>query len=55
VARRRRDRRGQVAHVQHGTVPVLLGGGLRLLPDGVSTAWNLASAQRCHTQFRQAP
>ena len=25
-------------------VPVLLGGGLRLLPDGVSAAWDLASS-----------
>ena len=25
-------------------VPVLLGGGLRLLPDGVSGAWDLASS-----------
>lgn len=25
-------------------VPVLLGGGLRLLPDGVSGAWNLVSS-----------
>jgi dihydrofolate reductase len=25
-------------------VPVLLGGGLRLLPDGVSRTWNLASS-----------
>ena len=27
-------------------VPVLLGGGLRLLPDGVSGDWNLASSTR---------
>ena len=27
-------------------VPVLLGGGPRLLPDGVSGAWNLASSTR---------
>jgi hypothetical protein len=25
-------------------VPVLLGGGLRLFPDGVSGAWDLASS-----------
>ena len=25
-------------------VPVLLGGGLRLLPNGISLAWNLESA-----------
>jgi len=35
---------GLVDDLRLAVVPVLLGGGLRLLPDGVSTAWNLASA-----------
>jgi dihydrofolate reductase len=35
---------GLVDDLRLAVVPVLLGGGLRLLPDGVSTAWTLASA-----------
>lgn len=35
---------GLVDDLRLEVVPVNLGGGLRLLPDGVSTAWNLASA-----------
>lgn len=38
------DDRQADANPRLAVVPVLLGGGLRLLPDGVSTAWNLASA-----------
>ncbi|HEX7163727.1 MAG TPA: dihydrofolate reductase family protein [Trebonia sp.] len=32
-----------VDDVRLAIMPVLLGGGLRLLPDGVSSAWDLAS------------
>ena len=35
---------GLVDDLRLAIVPVLLGGGLRLLPDGVSGAWNLASS-----------
>lgn len=34
---------GLVDDLRLAVVPVLLGGGLRLLPDGVSGAWDLAS------------
>ncbi|MGD0068669.1 MAG: dihydrofolate reductase family protein [Streptosporangiaceae bacterium] len=35
---------GLVDDLRLVVVPVLLGGGLRLLPDGVSVAWDLASS-----------
>jgi dihydrofolate reductase len=35
---------GLVDDLRLAVVPVLLGGGLRLLPDGVSGAWDLASS-----------
>lgn len=35
---------GLVDDLRLQVVPVLLGGGLRLLPDGVSGAWHLASS-----------
>lgn len=35
---------GLVDDLRLEVVPVNLGGGLRLLPDGVCAAWNLASA-----------
>lgn len=35
---------GLVDDLRLVVVPVLLGGGLRLLPDGVSGAWDLASS-----------
>ncbi|HEY1001826.1 MAG TPA: dihydrofolate reductase family protein [Streptosporangiaceae bacterium] len=35
---------GLVDDLRLAVVPVLLGGGRRLLPDGVSGAWDLASS-----------
>jgi dihydrofolate reductase len=35
---------GLVDDLRLAVVPVLLGGGLRLLPDGVSGAWDLTSS-----------
>jgi dihydrofolate reductase len=35
---------GLVDDLRLAVVPVLLGGGLRLLPDGVSAAWDLVSS-----------
>jgi dihydrofolate reductase len=35
---------GLIDDLRLAIVPVLLGGGLRLLPDGVSGAWDLASS-----------
>jgi dihydrofolate reductase len=35
---------GLVEDLRLAVVPVLLGGGRRLLPDGVSSAWDLASS-----------
>lgn len=35
---------GLVDDLRMAIVPVLLGGGLRLLPDGVSASWDLVSA-----------
>ena len=37
-------REDEVDDLQLMVVPVLLGGGLRLLPDGVGSAWSLASS-----------
>ena len=37
-------REDEVDDLQLMVVPVLLGGGLRLLPDGVDSAWSLASS-----------
>ena len=36
-------------------VPVLLGGGLRLLPDGVSAAWDLVSSTTLPAAFSSSP